>query len=85
MTNKETLDAIRQRLEHAGRIVVTAHMRPDGDAVGSVLALGLALQDQGKQVQTRNYLSQALELVHKINAQDLEQRINHRLEAISIR
>ena len=51
MTNKETLDAIRQRLEHAGRIVVTAHMRPDGDAVGSVLALGLALQDQGKQVQ----------------------------------
>jgi tetratricopeptide (TPR) repeat protein len=59
-----------------------------GDRYGEAEVLyniGITYQDQGKQVQTRNYLSQALELVHKINAQDLEQRINHRLEAISIR
>jgi phosphoesterase RecJ-like protein len=34
----------------ATRILVTAHVRPDGDAIGSVLALGLSLQAAGKEV-----------------------------------
>jgi len=32
----------------SGRIVITAHVRPDGDAVGSALALCLALQGAGR-------------------------------------
>jgi len=43
--------AIKERLAVADRIVVAAHVRPDGDAIGSLLGLGLALQDAGKQVQ----------------------------------
>jgi len=42
---------IRDRIKVAQRILVTSHIRPDGDAIGSSLALGLALQDAGKQVQ----------------------------------
>jgi bifunctional oligoribonuclease and PAP phosphatase NrnA len=45
------LEEIRQAIQHADRIGITAHIRPDGDAVGSVIALGLALQTSGKQVQ----------------------------------
>jgi len=42
---------IKSRFRAAGRVLITAHIRPDGDAIGSMLALGLALQDSGKQVQ----------------------------------
>ncbi|MCF6277816.1 MAG: DHH family phosphoesterase [Anaerolineales bacterium] len=44
-------ETIKRRLQRAERVLVTAHIRPDGDAIGSVLALGLALKDAGKQVQ----------------------------------
>ena len=39
------------RIEQAENILVTSHVRPDGDAIGSVLALGLSLQAKGRQVQ----------------------------------
>lgn len=42
---------IAQRLHEADRILVVSHIRPDGDAVGSLLGLGLALQETGKTVQ----------------------------------
>jgi bifunctional oligoribonuclease and PAP phosphatase NrnA len=43
--------AVRQRMATAQNILVTAHVRPDGDAIGSMLGLGLALQEAGKTVQ----------------------------------
>ena len=42
---------IKNRIQLAQRVLVTSHIRPDGDAIGSSLALGLALLDAGKQVQ----------------------------------
>jgi len=42
---------IRNRIQAAQRVLVTSHVRPDGDAIGSSLALALALLDAGKQVQ----------------------------------
>jgi phosphoesterase RecJ-like protein len=48
----ERLDlAISQQLRSAQSIVVASHIRPDGDAIGSTLGLGLALQQAGKAVQ----------------------------------
>jgi phosphoesterase RecJ-like protein len=44
------LPVIRKRLEAAQRVLIVAHIRPDGDAVGSLLGLGLALKDAGKEV-----------------------------------
>jgi phosphoesterase RecJ-like protein len=42
---------IRERIQSAQRVLVTSHVRPDGDAIGSSLALALALLNAGKQVQ----------------------------------
>lgn len=40
-----------ERFDSAQRVLVVCHLRPDGDAIGSLLGLGLALRSQGKQVQ----------------------------------
>ena len=43
--------AINASLRSANHILVACHMRPDGDAIGSLLGLGLTLQSIGKRVQ----------------------------------
>jgi phosphoesterase RecJ-like protein len=45
------LQMAHQAINAAQRIVIVSHIRPDGDAVGSVLGLGLALQAAGKDIQ----------------------------------
>lgn len=42
---------IQERLGKSNNIIIASHVRPDGDAVGSLLALGLALRNAGKNVQ----------------------------------
>ena len=39
------------KLLKAQRILLVSHIRPDGDAVGSLIGLGLALQEAGKSTQ----------------------------------
>ena len=52
MNQQTDLDsAICESFNRASNILVTAHVRPDGDAVGSLLGLGLALQEKGKSVE----------------------------------
>lgn len=43
--------AILEAIRDAQRVLITAHARPDGDAVGSVLACGMLLEQLGKQVE----------------------------------
>jgi len=38
-------------LRTAESVLLLSHVRPDGDAVGSLLGLGLALQNSGKRIQ----------------------------------
>ena len=49
--NDILLQVIQQLFQATQRILVVSHIRPDGDAVGSVLGLGLALRELGKEVQ----------------------------------
>ncbi len=42
---------IKSLLHSAQNILVVSHVRPDGDAIGSCLALGLALKNAGKNVE----------------------------------
>jgi phosphoesterase RecJ-like protein len=42
---------IKNIIGEAAHILVVSHTRPDGDAVGSILGLGLSLRDAGKDVQ----------------------------------
>lgn len=43
--------AVASRLAAAGSLVVATHDRPDGDAIGSMMALALAARAAGKNVQ----------------------------------
>ncbi len=43
--------AIKSRLSTAENVLIVSHVRPDGDAVGALLGLGLALQGAGHKVQ----------------------------------
>ena len=45
------IETIKSRLETGEKILIASHVRPDGDAVGSLLGMGLALQDAGRSVQ----------------------------------
>jgi phosphoesterase RecJ-like protein len=47
----EATGVIKERLVRARNVVIASHIRPDGDAIGSLLGLGLALRDAGKSVQ----------------------------------
>lgn len=47
-------EQLYSRIQQCSTIGVTSHFRPDGDAIGSTLALGLALQAMGKKVYMWN-------------------------------
>jgi phosphoesterase RecJ-like protein len=49
--DKDLMQGIRTRLAAAQEVLIVSHVRPDGDAIGSLLGLGLALQAAGKTVQ----------------------------------
>lgn len=42
---------LRARFGQAQKVLVVSHVRPDGDAIGALLAMGLGLQGAGKQVE----------------------------------
>ena len=41
--SNSTLESIAQRLRHARSVLVLTHLKPDGDAIGSSIALVRAL------------------------------------------
>jgi phosphoesterase RecJ-like protein len=49
--DESLLNGAFQELHSAQRVLVISHIRPDGDAVGSLLGLGLSLQALNKEVQ----------------------------------
>ena len=49
--DERLINTTRRELQDANRILIVSHVRPDGDAAGSLLGLGLALQEAGKTVQ----------------------------------
>jgi phosphoesterase RecJ-like protein len=49
-----TLEAIRGEVAAGKRFLLTSHVRPDGDAIGSELALAFALDALGKHVEVVN-------------------------------
>lgn len=48
---KISIDALRIAMDDANSIVLTVHVSPDGDAMGSMLAMYEALKMQGKEVR----------------------------------
>jgi phosphoesterase RecJ-like protein len=54
-TSNELLDRICDELRCRQRFLLTSHVRPDGDSIGSQLALAYALRALGKQVRIVNH------------------------------
>ena len=52
--NKNRFDPIAGALRQHHRFAVLSHIRPDGDALGSTLALALSLKELGKDVRAWN-------------------------------
>ena len=48
---EELIAKIRRQFNTTRRILIVSHLRPDGDAIGSLLGIGLALLAAGKDVQ----------------------------------
>ena len=49
------LKALREAIDRARTLVLTTHLNPDGDAIGSEVALALALRAAGKAVRIINH------------------------------
>ena len=48
--NKKDIQELGNKIKKADRILCISHLRPDGDAVGSLIGLGLILEEMGKDV-----------------------------------
>jgi phosphoesterase RecJ-like protein len=48
--DRNLLERIRELTQSARRILMVTHVAPDGDAIGSLLGLGLLLRAQGKEL-----------------------------------
>ena len=48
-----TLDVILEEIKKANTIIILAHESPDGDAIGSTLAMEKALRDMGKKADVK--------------------------------
>ena len=57
------IDEVLHQIGRRQRFVVTSHARPDGDAVGSVLACGQILRSMGKQADV--FLSDGVPLIYR--------------------
>lgn len=47
-------DTMFDQIKNSRRVLITSHTQPDGDAIGSMLSLGLALQFLGKRTTLYN-------------------------------
>jgi phosphoesterase RecJ-like protein len=47
----ELIKKIHDQIKKVRHVLVVSHLRPDGDAIGSLLGLGLSLIEAGKEVQ----------------------------------
>lgn len=54
MNHENTLKEMFEVLRKAPKVALFSHVSPDGDCIGSMLALGLALEKMGKEVSFYN-------------------------------
>jgi len=69
-------DQIKQAINNASLVGITSHIRPDGDAVGSVLALGLALEKAGKKVEMVLYSGVSNTFRHLAGTEQVKRSFN---------
>jgi bifunctional oligoribonuclease and PAP phosphatase NrnA len=51
MAERHGIHAVLDAIERGQRFLISAHARPDGDAIGSILACAMVLEQMGKKVE----------------------------------
>jgi hypothetical protein len=51
--NADAVNSVLEAIHSAQSILVSSHARPDGDAIGSMLACGMLLEQMDKHVSRR--------------------------------
>lgn len=78
--NHEAIPHILEALSSRNRFLVATHVRPDGDAVGSVLAMALILRRMGKEadpycqdpiISSHEFLPGSSEIRHQVESPEL--------------
>ncbi|MEA1985854.1 MAG: bifunctional oligoribonuclease/PAP phosphatase NrnA [Candidatus Marinimicrobia bacterium] len=70
MITKSNWNELKERIKFANRIVITTHIHPDGDAIGSELALYYYLKYLGKDVSILN-ISDTPEIYHFLDSENI--------------
>src|SRR5579859_836184 len=60
----DQLERVLHEVEQRGRFLVTSHARPDGDAIGSALALAQILRQMGKTAQV--VMGDSVPVIYKV-------------------
>lgn len=84
MIEPATLHAVRALLEQAQMVGLVSHVRPDGDAVGSVLGLGWALRALGKQVVMALSDGVPASLRHLPGAEEVRPRVDEPVDVLVV-
>src|ERR1041384_2381885 len=83
-TQQADLDAVVEALRAHDRFLVTTHENPDGDALGSLLAMTLALRSMGKDAYMYlaghaplpgEYAFMPLDELHRTVPEEAEERV----------
>jgi bifunctional oligoribonuclease and PAP phosphatase NrnA len=78
------LRQVGDKLNSAQSILVICHARPDGDAIGSMLGLGLSLQAAGKKVQMVSVDGVPSSLRHLQGAKKVRNRPKGRSDVVCV-
>lgn len=76
------LDQAHTVISAARHVVIVSHLRPDGDAIGSMLGLGLALQAAGKHVQMANKDGVPLNFRHLTGANEIKRKFDGEVDCV---
>ncbi len=65
-----------EQLKRAKRVLIVSHYSPDGDAIGSTIALGLAIERRGKEVVLYNRDGVPTQVAHLPECGRIEQSLD---------
>jgi phosphoesterase RecJ-like protein len=82
--DKALLRSAGEQLKNAQRVLLASHLRPDGDAIGSLLGLGLALRAVGKTVRMISVDGVPQNLRHLQGSEDICKRSSGEFDLICI-
>jgi phosphoesterase RecJ-like protein len=83
INDDETLELISERFNSQDNFLITCHVKPDGDAIGSMLSLYIALKNSGRQVIAYNedpisqkyyFMPGSAEILNKISEDSLKDK-----------